>query len=80
MGLFSKKLNSKEYADLNSRLCFVEGKLDLCLQKIEIITTNVNSLRSTVNRNVFGADDSKKEETKNLKESVLLPDEHGITH
>lgn len=74
MGLFSKKLNSNEYEELVKRIASLEAE-------IPKLTTLMHSLRGIINRKIGFEDledpeNSKK--TKDIKEGVLLPNEHGL--
>lgn len=73
MGLFSKsKLGSDEFETLNKKIILIVGDIDALNAKLAVLKTNMNSLRSTVNRN-FGEDEGEAE-PKNLKGGMLLPE------
>lgn len=67
---WKKKLNSDEYQQLIKRIVELEA------EQGKIITL-MNSLRGIVNRRLSGSEN--QEETEDLKNGVLLPDEHGIS-
>lgn len=74
MGIFSReKVSSEEAEELKKRIIIVSTDVEMLKSKLAALSTNMTSLRSTVNRN-FG----DEEETKDLKEGVILPDDHGL--
>jgi hypothetical protein len=50
MGIFSKKVNSVEFESLTNKLIEIYGKISTLSSELEIMKTNLNSLRGLVNR------------------------------
>lgn len=62
MGIFSrKKLGSDEYENLSKRFTELTLEMNILKSKMEVVTTNMNSIRGLVNRK-FG-DYDKEDET-----------------
>lgn len=66
MGIFSKKLNSKEYEDLSLEISKIRSKLIDLEGRFESEVTKNNALRGRLNKQLAGEEpeDIKKKESK----------------
>lgn len=66
--------NKKEIADMQKQVDRAITDISKLQHDQELFKTNMSSLRGLINRKIGG----DPEETKDIKSSVLLPNEHGL--